>query len=253
MGARERVGLPHPESWQMSTPRQQLRQTRTELERELKKRDRGRLRDLRDSIREAKRGRRSKLKEVGSSCQTARAANMKRAARARQRLRDSILRMRARAKTLCGVTRGDAHASTLREIEKAVNALQSERQLQGQLTAWTKPTVCAVTGKRKRAERREESDCEVAGNIDDPGLRIVWAHMKHKIKGSPRRTRTEAFLEWAAEHQAQVYEIQEADTVRAVTLLEHEEQKLARELKQTNRYRKKSPAELRVLLADVPF
>jgi hypothetical protein len=46
-------------------------------------------------------------------------------------------------------------------------------------------------------------------------LRVVWEHVKAKIKGGPRRSRTEAFLEWAHDHPGDVYAIQEADAERA--------------------------------------
>ena len=141
-----------------------------------------------------------------------------------------------------------------REIEKAVGALEEERALQRQLAVWTKPTKCALpSGRAKARERRAESDCEVAANIDDPGLRVVWEHVKAKIKGGPRRSRTEEFLEWAQEHAGEVYAIQEADAERALLELEKEERRLSRELKKAGRYKKRSPEELAELLAAVPF
>jgi len=231
----------------------QLAQTRLEMERELKRKDRGKLKTLRESIRNAKRSRTTKLREVTAQCRAARRANMERAKRARERLRESIYRTRERARGLCSVSRGDAYSTTLQEIEKAVGALEEERALQRQLSAWTKPTRCALPRAAKGRERRAESDCEVAANIDDPGLRVVWDHVKHKIKAGPRRSRTEAFLEWAHDHSADVYAIQEADAERALLELEQEERRLSREMKKAGRYKKRSPEELAELLAAVPF
>jgi hypothetical protein len=231
----------------------QLAQTRRDMERDLKRRDREKLRTLRESIRAAKRSRRTRLREVSAQCLEARRTNMERAKRARERLRDSIRRTRERARGLCTVSRGEAYTTTLHEIEKAVGALEEERALQRQLAAWTKPTSCPLPRSPKARERRQESDCEVAANIDDPGLRVVWEHVKHKIKAGPRRTRTEAFLEWAHDHAGEVYAIQEADAERALVELEREERRLARELGKAGRYRKRSPEELAELLAAVPF
>lgn len=233
----------------------QLAQTRREMERDLKRRDREKLKTLRESIQAAKRSRNAKLREVGAQCRDARRKNMERAKRARERLRASIQRTRERARGLCTVSRGEAYATTLREIERAVGALEEERALQRQLAVWTKPTKCALPSGRgaKARERREESDCEVAANIDDPGLRVVWEHVKAKIKGGPRRSRTEAFLEWAHDHPGDVYAVQEADAERALVELEQEERRLAREVKKAGRYKKRSPEELAELLAAVPF
>lgn len=226
---------------------------RREMERHLKDRDRKKLKALRESIRNAKRLRQTRVREVAAQCRSARVVNMQRAKRARQRLRESILRTRERAKGLCAVSRGEVRSQTLREIEKAVGALEEERALQRTLAIWTKPTQCAVPRGRAARERREESDCEVAANLDDPGLRIVWERMKHKIKAGPRRSRTEAFVEWANEHPSEVYEIQEADAERALRQLEEEERRLAREVKKAGRYSKRSPEELERMLAGVPF
>ncbi len=231
----------------------QLAQIKRDMERDLKKKDREKLRALRTAIKSAKTLRREKLREVSAQCRAARKRNTERAKKARERLRESIRRTRERARGLCVVSRGEAQASTLREIEKAVGALEQERTVQRQLAIWTRPKSCPTSPGRTRAEKRQESDCEVAANIDDPGLRVVWEHVKHKIKPTQRRTRTESFYEWVAEHQAQIYEIQEADAVRALEQLEQEERRLSRELKKAGRYRKRSPEELESMLAAVPF
>jgi hypothetical protein len=231
----------------------QLAQIRRDLERDLKKKDREKLQNLRTAIKNAKTLRREKFREVTASCRAARKLNTERAKRARERLRESIRRTRERARGLCVVSRGEAQASTLREIEKAVGALEEERTLQRQLAIWTRPKSCPTSPGRTRAEKRQESDCEVAANIDDPGLRVVWEHVKHKVKPGPRRTRTEAFYQWAAEHQAQVYEIQEADAEKALRALEQEERRMSREVKKAGRYRRHSPEELTEVLAAVPF
>jgi hypothetical protein len=231
----------------------QLAQTRRDMERDLKRKDREKLKTLRGSIQAAKRSRKTKLREVGAQCREARRKNIERAKRARVRLRESIQRTRERARGLCTVSRGEAYAGTLREIEKAVGALEEERALQRQLAVWTKPTKCALPRTAKARERREESDCEVSANIDDPGLRVVWERVKAKIKGGPRRSRTESFLEWAHDHPSDVYTIQEADAERALVELEREERRLSREVKKTGRYRKRSPEELAEMLAAVPF
>jgi hypothetical protein len=230
----------------------QLAQIRREMEADLLRRDRQKLADLRTLIRESKAARRGKLRAVTTQCRAAQRANMERAKRARERLRESILRTRAQAKSLCELSRGEAKAETLQAIESAVGLLEQERAEQRQLQAWVRPKVCPTRGRTKK-EQQQESDCEVESNLEDPGLRIVWEHVKHKIKGGPRRTRTEAFLEWAAEHPSDVYQIQEADTERALVELEKEERRMAKDVAKSTRYRKRSSEELAEMLAAVPF
>lgn len=51
-----------------------------------------------------------------------------------------------------------------------------------------------------RASSLRESDDEVRRNLSDE-LAAVWDRVKGRIRGSARRTRTEAFLEWVEGHQ----------------------------------------------------
>jgi len=57
------------------------------------------------------------------------------------------------------------------------------------------------------AERRSESDDAVRKNLP-PELLPVFDKVRRSIKAGHRRTRTEAFLEWAEEHPAEVLAIQ---------------------------------------------
>lgn len=223
----------------MSLGRRQLAQIKTQLERDHARKDKARVLDLKRAVRAARKQRREKLQQVKCDCRKARERNRERAKRARKRLQASIVRTRERARSLCQLAQGEAAHSTLTDISRHVDALHSERATQAQLAAWTKP-------KRKessRKERLQESDSAVEANIDEPGLRVVWQHVKHKIKAGPRRSRTEAFYEWVGEHSADVYAIQERDAERQLDELERLE-KRARRLK--------GPA-LRRALEAVPF
>lgn len=227
----------------------QLAQTKKESDATIRKRAREKLRRLRDGIRAAKKARAVKLKDVGANCRTARTTISARAKQARARLNDSIKRTREKARTLCSTARGDARIETLSQIDHAVGLLQEELTEQRRLSAWTRKPAKKGGAERSssRLERRGESDDEVAANIDDPGLRIVWEHVRHKIKGGKHRSRTEAFAEWAAEHVAQVYAIQEADAERHLQEMERAERKLAGALRKPGNYRE--PAGLEA----VPF
>jgi len=211
----------------MATPAQQLKRTRTERDQADRKRAQSELVGLRKQIRNAKATRSTKLREVKLCCRKARERNRTRAKQARERLQRSIVNTREKARTICELAKGEAQRSSLRDIDKAVEALNAERTTQRQLLVWTKPKRKEAT----RAERRGESDDEVRNNIDDVGLRIVFDAVRSKIKGSPRRTRTEAFFEWAAEHPAIVYELQEAEAIKELQKLEAEERRIAKALK----------------------
>lgn len=222
--------------------------TARETEAELGRRARAQLKRLREQLKGAKALRAVKLREVGQTCRSQRKVVSARAKAARARLNASIARTRQRAQSVCSSARGDAYTQTLDAIERTTRELQSELGEQRRLRVWAKPsTTKAPAAKARARERADESDGEVAANIDDPGLRIVWDHVKHKVKAGRHRSRTEAFFEWAAEHPSQVYEIQEADAVRAIEQLEREERKLAGALR-------KGGKGLRVAMLDtVPF
>lgn len=227
----------------------QKKQTARETDAELRRRARIHLSSLRTQLKSAKLERAAKLAAVSSSCRQQRKAISARAKAARSRLNASIARTRDRARTVCSSARGEAYSSTLRQIEKAAAALNSELATQASLRIWAKPAR-AKPGPSPRVrsrERAEESDDEVESNISDPGLLIVWRAMRGKIRAGKHRSRTEAFFEWAAEHPARVYELQEADAVQAIAELEREERKLAGAL------RKGSARKVRELLSAVPF
>jgi hypothetical protein len=68
-----------------------------------------------------------------------------------------------------------------------------------------------VTGR----ERRQESDDDVRSNLD-PEYRAIFNRVKKQIRGGPRRTRTEAFLEWLGEHPDEVLAMQAGAAERVV-------------------------------------
>jgi uroporphyrinogen-III synthase len=80
----------------------------------------------------------------------------------------------------------------------------------------------------------------------------VFDKHRRSMKGSARRSRTEAFLEWAAENPDEVLLVQQAEADKALHELLKQERELGRSVRSARRY-KKSPAELAKLLADVPF
>ncbi|HKY36501.1 MAG TPA: hypothetical protein VJN18_11215 [Polyangiaceae bacterium] len=186
-------------------------------------------------LREAKQQRRARLRQVAQNCRAARAEITRRAKRARERLKQSIARTRGKARDVCSAARGEAHAQTLAQVERALAELEAERSEQRRYRIWARPARKTASVAGRGRERVQESDSEVEANIDDPGLLVVWRTVKHKIKPSKHRSRTEAFFEWAAEHTGDVYAIQEADAVRHLQVLERQEKQLARALRKPTR------------------
>lgn len=210
----------------MTLAARQRAQTKRELERDQRRKARARLVELRTQLKAAKQRKRERMKQVSCNCKKARNRIRARARAARKRLSASIQRTKLRAKELCGLARHEARAEGLAEIGRTIDALNEERKTQTVLRTWTAPP--ARHPQRSRREVATESDDVVRANIDDPGLRIVWEHVKSRIKAGPRRSRTEAFFEWAAEHTADVYAIQEADAEREIRELEREYRALAK-------------------------
>ncbi len=232
----------------MTLARRQLKQTKAEQARALKQRVKAELARLRTEVAAAKKQKAAKLKSVGAHCRAQRKLISERAKRARQRLNQSIARTRERGRNVCSSARGDAQLSTLTAIEAAAARLEAELGEQRKLRAWARPASTRSTpGRANARERAQESDGEVLANIDDPGLRIVWEAVKHRVKPGGRRSRTEAFFEWAAEHPSEVYEIQEKDAIAHLAELERREKKLAGSM------RKGTEAVRRALLEAVPF
>ena len=59
-------------------------------------------------------------------------------------------------------------------------------------------------------------------------LRILFNKVRRNIKGSDRRSRSEAFLEWAEENPGEIYAMQEQEAAREIKRLVNEYQREAR-------------------------
>ena len=76
--------------------------------------------------------------------------------------------------------------------------------------------------------------------------------MRKKIKGSPKRTRTEAFLEWAEENPEEILAVQEVAAEAYLKKLQKEQREHGKTVRKSGRY-SQTPEELAELLAAVPF
>lgn len=188
---------------------------RRELERDRRAKVRERLKELARLIREARKMRREAVQAVREECAAARKAA------------SSSCALRAQREREIGAERIAARKLEL-EAERRDEKLLRAADRRG------RPRVRATS-----SERRRESDDEVRANIPD-GLVPVFDSVRRFIKGTPRKSRTEAFLEWTEENADEVYAIRNRQADREIAKLIAEQDRLER----LNR---------RASLADVPF
>jgi restriction endonuclease len=135
---------------------------------------------------------------------------MKGAQDARQRLRDRIARAREKARAAVKACKVSAKETELAELDRLLQELERERVEIYSLRMKANQLIDerGRRGGRRAAELRAESDDEVRRDLgDDQELEALWEKVKHKIKGSARRSRTEAFLEYVHDHPEDLDEL----------------------------------------------
>ncbi len=119
-----------------------------------------------------------------------------------------------------------AKASGNREVSTRKAKLLEERGFEQAMRQHERPRrLRSTTG-----ERRQESDDEVRTNLAPDMVPVFDAVRKH-IKGTPRKSRTEAFLQWAEENPAEVYDLMQHDADKYLAQLLAEEARTTRELR----------------------
>jgi hypothetical protein len=128
-----------------------------------------------------------------------------------------------------------ARASGNSEVAARRAKLAEERGFEEKMRAHERPRRLRSTS----GERRQESDDEVRSNLPPDMVRVFDA-VRKQIKGGPRKSRTEAFMQWAEENPGEVYDLLQHDADRYLAQLLAEEERLRREQR-------------RASLAGVPF
>jgi hypothetical protein len=197
----------------------------------VRERERVKVKKLREHLRNAKGLARKRAKHTRALCRAElvrareRARAQREALRADYKLASAQVTLSAReaAHRSCERSKQHATAYTADSVTRAAKHLTHELAYQRELAALAKrPKLCAVAHRKAAKEKRHESDDEVRGNIS-PELVPVFDKYKAKFSGSPRRSRTEHFVEWASEHQSLVDEVINADIERSVReLVKHE-------------------------------
>lgn len=193
---------------------------RKQIAQEERAKVRAAVRALAEQLREARRTRREQIAEVRSTCKLARAELRERHKAERQAETE---RRRAERAQLAGDCKLEA-ARTGEPVGVVRKRLAEERHMGWLLRAAPRGAGAARPRRTTAAERRAESDEDVAANLP-PSLVGVWRRVERwRFKAGPRRSRTEAFLEWAQENPGEVWAMQSdaADADVAAMVAEYE-------------------------------
>lgn len=224
------------------------RKHQRELAEHLRQKDREALAALRTKIDAAKAERRQMVRAAREACRTALLSVRERQAAARRRLTLEHQAEREHGRVACvtGKTEAKEHGHALEHT--ATRNLREERAFQRQIRrAGKKPP------ERSTARERAQEDDDAVRNNLPPELVPVFEKHRRSFKGSPRRSRTEQFLEWAEENPDEVLAVQQAEADAALKELLSTERELARSSRRARRRKRQRPEQLADLLADVPF
>ena len=209
------------------------------LERELakdhKRKAREKLSELRRDLRAARDQRRAAMKAAAERCRSEKLAARERARALRIRglaeLREATRLEREAARAACVVGKREARGKE--GIERRRAELDAERKFQVEMRRIDRGHK-QRSGEHRHAtyiERRSESDDLVRQNIPKD-LIPLFERVKRGIKGSPRKSRTEEFLEWAEQHPSEVIEMMDSKTDALVKQLEERERTALRKTRQ---------------------
>lgn len=227
-----------------------------EIERDERVKARARLVDLRSRLKDARASRKQAIRDAVDRCRSERLAARERAralrVRALAELREAVRLEREAARESCTLAKKAARGKD--EIERRRAELAAEAAYQADLRR-----IERANAKRRREhphatyiERRSESDDEVRGNIPKEMV-ALFERVKRGIKGTPRMTRTEAFLKYAEEHPDEILAAVEDQTDALVRELEQRASEEERALKKGPRKAAPKPEAWREVASDIPF
>ncbi len=195
-----------------------------EVDADQKRADRQKLVTLRQKIAQAIQARREGRPEVRAFCLSERMKARARIADLREKLREEYKRYayaeRLGARGACARER---RGPTL-EIERLRLALAEETRFQKQMRLIAKGARARRTPRTTLRERQGESDDEVRANIP-ADLIPLFERVKRSIRGSSRKSRTEAFMQYVEENPGEEYGAIEDKTDALVRQLEREQRR----------------------------
>lgn len=214
----------------------------------LRDQDVAQLRLLRARINAARVDRRRMVHGARSQCRAARESLRDRQKLERQTVTERQRTERVEERGACRAGKEGAKVRGLREESSARGEYTEARALQRQVKNAEKRTLKQRSTKR---ERSAEDDDAVRANLSAE-LVPVFDKFAKRFKAGQRRTRTEAFLEWAEENPDEILAVQQADADAALKQLIKEQREHGRTMRKAGRY-KQSPEELTEMLKAVPF
>jgi hypothetical protein len=229
-----------------------LRYIRRLRERELKKRDRETLRELRDKVRVIRTGRRERIAEIRALCRAGRARARAAVKLLREQtmaeLGERVRALREAERGTCQVSQSNARAAVTAALHKAQDELRNWSGYVRSRYGRKRRAPGVPSAAELRREAREESDDAVRRNVG-PELAAVFDRVRKNIKAGPRRSRTEAFLEWVESNPDEAHAIVYANSELELERMIRQQQELERRL--GNRYA--DDADLASALGEVPF
>lgn len=174
-----------------------------------------------------------KIREAVALRRSGRAGLKEFCALERQRGRERVLALRSELKATIASIRLDVRGNCERarrapslEVLRLREELRAERKFQAEMRrieAGNRARAGArLKGLARASVRRGESDDEVRQNIP-ADLIPLFERVKRSIKGSPRKTRTEEFLEYAEEHPGEEIHAIEDKTDALIADLERQQ------------------------------
>lgn len=133
---------------------------------------------------------------------------------------------RIEARTNCQLRALQAKASGADEIARRKSKLLEESSFEKKMRNVERPRGLRSTA----GERRQESDDEVRSNLEPGMVRVFDAVRKH-IKGNARKSRTEAFLQWAEENPEEVFTLLQHDADKYLAQLLAEQRQTERQMR----------------------
>ena len=224
-----------------------------ELADHLRQKDVADLRLLRARIGSARVERQLMIRVAREQCKTTRGLLRERQASERTGLRAQHLVERIEDKSACDAGKALAKRQGGALELGAKQTLKQEALERRRVRDAGKAPKLRTTSR----ERTQEDDDAVRSNLP-PELVTVFNALGLKPryrelwKATPKHSRTEAFLDWAEENPDEILTVQQSKADQELKALIKQQRELGRAVRSTDRY-KHSPAELRELLAGVPF
>lgn len=201
-------------------------------ERELRERDRAKVRELKRRVADLRKERPRRMAEVRDLCRAGRVRAREQTMALRELMRAElaarVLEVRQAARTECETRRATTRAELAAQIRAADKEARSEAfdvkrryGRKGKLTPFQRA--------QRRRELASEDDDAVRNNLP-PELVPVFNKVRVMVKGKPGMSRTEAFLHWVHDHpdeaHAVLYEQAERDVAKLVAQQEELERRL---------------------------